>query len=471
MYSIFNPDLFPRFSLEEDIRVVRFNDKYIAVSPDTGGWIALDTPELYKVFSPFLTREIGSRLYMRGLARRNGVSIYTPPTSSELKKMTYFEFQLTDGCNLACDYCNVNAKTLNEANKASFDLSERLIDKIIEYCLNNVIFNATLQFSGGEPFTNFDVMEHTCYYAFEKLKRNKLPRKLDFQVQTNLALPFEEKWLEFIKRFQIGLGVSLDGPRRCHDAHRKFPDGRGSWDLIMRNLVGLKEEKISFGVISVITPESVSWMKQIAEFSLKIGVTGFVLAPFLPAGRGTDIGALASGEYVHGLFEVFDEVLIPYYNTTGEMPRERELGLALLNFIQPARHYMCWRTPCGAGTNICAVTPSGDVFPCGYWVNEPKFKMGNIYYNNFDEMISSKVASTLNEREIKLLEKCSDCLYRAWCQSRCPFSSYICHGDIFKPSGYCEIMEKLFSELLERVILGRLDDQSVYALAQKASHL
>ena len=97
--------------------------------------------------------------------------------------------------------------------------------------------------------------------------------------------------------------------------------------------------------------------------------------------------------------------------------------------------------------------------------------MGNIYYNSFDEMISGKVASTLRGREIRSLEGCSDCLYRAWCQSRCPFSSYLRYGDIFKPSGYCEIMKELFSELLERVASGGLDEQSVYALARKVLYL
>ncbi|MGQ9609934.1 MAG: radical SAM protein [bacterium] len=470
MYSVFNSELrTPRFSLEENIDVVSLNGKYILISPDTGGWAVLDNAELYKVFLPNLDQKLGMELYKRGIAKKNGISSCTTRDLFETSRMTYFEFQLTNGCNLKCNYCNINAKAQSEATRATFDIAERLIDRIIEYCLKHTIFGVTVQFSGGEPFTNFDVMEYTCHYVSERLAEEKFPKKLCFQAQTNLAFSVEAKHLELIKKFQIGLGISLDGPKEYHDTHRKFPDGKGSWDLIMENLLKLKSEGINYGVLSVVTPESVSGMRSTVEFLLNNGINGFALAPLLPTGRGFFMNSLDPKEYVRGLFEVFDEVCIPFYKATGEIPLEREFGLALLNFIQPSRHYMCWRSPCGAGTNMCSITPSGYVFPCGLWVNEPNFKIGNIYDNNFDEMISSDTALMLRRRTIDSLEECSSCFYRAWCQSRCPFSSYAYHGDIFKPSGYCEITKELFSELLKRATSNGLDDEPVHTLVHKMS--
>ncbi len=153
MYSIFNFELrSPQFSLEENIEVISLNGKYILISPDTGGWVVLEPSELYKVFLPNLSQQLGEELYIRGIAKKNGISCCCPTDLSENKKMTYFEFQLTNGCNLRCDYCNINAKAQRNADKANFEIAEKLIDRIIEYCLTHKILGITIQFSGGEPF-------------------------------------------------------------------------------------------------------------------------------------------------------------------------------------------------------------------------------------------------------------------------------------------------------------------------------
>jgi uncharacterized protein len=468
MYSIFDAGTRARFDLEE-VEIIHLNGKPVAICPDTGGWAVLEAPELYSMFLPHLSQERGEELYRRGLARKNGASVYLPPHPSKLKGLRLFEFHMTDGCNLRCDYCNVDARTLDQATRPTPEVAERLIDRIVEYCQNHAIFQATVEFSGGEPCTCFDIIEHTCLYASRKLREVGFPRKLSFRMQTNLAIPWEEEWLRCIKEFRIGLGVSIDGPKECHDRHRKLPNGQGSWDLVMENLLRLKAEGMVSGAICVITPETVSEMPTIAKFFLDLGLNAFVLSPLLLAGRASSqMQALDPGRFVQGLFQVFDEVLVPSYEATGEIPLEREIGLAFLNFIQPARYFMCWRTPCGAGTNMCAVTSSGDVFPCGLWVNEPEFRMGNIELHSFDELIESRVASTLRERVIQSVQGCSRCLYRAWCQSRCPFSAYVQHRDIFKPSGYCAIMIELFSEMLGRAASSKLNEQAVRALAQKA---
>ena len=140
-----------------------------------------------------------------------------------------FIVKVSNFCNLSCEYCYVN-KDSSILEKQDLEKIAFLISKwIINMRLNKV----KIGFLGGEPLLHIDKLEFFIRTLNKKL--GAFRDKVIYSLQTN-CVNISEKVIEFISEKQIKLGVSLDGPKEIHDKARIFPNGRGSYQLIVKNL-------------------------------------------------------------------------------------------------------------------------------------------------------------------------------------------------------------------------------------------
>lgn len=171
------------------------------------------------------------------------------PMTDDLKyilnnKMQKMTLQLTQNCNFRCSYCiysgNNNDKQRQHTNVVmSFDTAKKAIDFLCEHSRDSNFLN--ISFYGGEPLLEFELMKKATEYAKKKL----FGKHLTFNMTTNGSL-FTNEIVEFCIDNEINVLVSLDGPKEIHDKHRKFANGKGTFDVITSNISDIKNEYPQF---------------------------------------------------------------------------------------------------------------------------------------------------------------------------------------------------------------------------------
>jgi len=171
-------------------------------------------------------------------------------------RLFHMILQVTQNCNLRCSYCAYSGSYEHRAHsnlRMDFETAKKAIDLLIENSVeNNVI---ALGFYGGEPMLEMELIKKCVYYTKEKVK----DKKIVFSMTTNGTLLTDSN-IRFIKEYDFQILISLDGTKEDHDINRKFVNGKGSFDVIMKNVKHIKENypefmnNISFN--AVLNPKS-----------------------------------------------------------------------------------------------------------------------------------------------------------------------------------------------------------------------
>ena len=169
------------------------------------------------------------------------------------RKIPKITLQLTQRCNLRCKYCiyseDINTHQRSHSNKdMQWETAKKSIDFLKEHSVDSARVN--VGFYGGEPLLRFSLIKKIVAYA----RKSFDGKEITFTITTNGTL-LNEEIISFFKREDVQLMISLDGPKEIHDKNRIFPNGRGSFDTVMRNLDQLKAiapeyaEKVSFSMV------------------------------------------------------------------------------------------------------------------------------------------------------------------------------------------------------------------------------
>lgn len=169
---------------------------------------------------------------------------YLPPKQEEYlnilnsmynKNSKQITFQITENCNLKCTYCYQHHKT---QNKMSFELIQPFIDKLlndeIAFCNTNNTETIILDFIGGEPFLEIDLINTICSYILDIMIQKQHPWLNLFKINicSNGTLYFNSNVQYFIKKFNyfLFLTISIDGNKELHDKCRIDNFGKGTYD-------------------------------------------------------------------------------------------------------------------------------------------------------------------------------------------------------------------------------------------------
>ena len=190
-------------------------------------------------------------------------------------------FQITDDCCCACTYCYQGHKghrmMTKDVAKRGVDLLFDMYDKNEGTFINHKTKAIILDFIGGEPLMNIDIIDYVCTYFMQKCLEKNHPWIYTWRASmiSNGALYFEPKVQEFLKKFRgfVSFGITLDGPKEIHDACRIYHDGRGNFDdayAAMKHFNSHYYEEL--GTKVTIAPENLHNLNKIVKFFVDEGM-------------------------------------------------------------------------------------------------------------------------------------------------------------------------------------------------------
>ena len=185
-----------------------------------------------------------------------------PPLSIMLKPASSL-------CNLRCQYCFYADEAAHREQASYGIMSEDTLEAILKRTLAFAEGSCTIVYQGGEPtLAGLDFFRRAIEL---ETKWNVNGVAIHHSIQTN-GMVLNREWAAFFKEHRFLVGLSLDGNRRVHDVNRLDPSGQGTFRRVMESLNLLKEYKVEFNVLTVVTRQTVPQIKQIYQFFSRLGV-------------------------------------------------------------------------------------------------------------------------------------------------------------------------------------------------------
>jgi radical SAM protein with 4Fe4S-binding SPASM domain len=329
------------------------------------------------------------------------------PLEEFFQRIGYVTLKLTNGCNLHCSYCNVEALT-PQTPKMSMDRFKQVARLLLQ---NSRQQSVGLEFHGGEPLLLPDEwFEEAAAYA--RALARQYHKQLEIPLVTNGTLLTEERLLR-LNRLGIRFCLSVDGPPEINDRVR------GSGHAVERAINLFREHRLNHGVLTVLSRGNYQHMGEVMDWFEAIGIRDFRLNFLQPQGRGNDEAELLTGdEMFEGVRQVFDHM-----DRTEVAVRENETLLMVDRFLEgrdPRPHLSCWEFECQAGRIYVAVDHNGVIHACGTdLTNHP---LGHV-----DQVLDlDHYHATLNRLHDKgdWVIRCFGCDAKRICRHSCSTSDY-----------------------------------------------
>ena len=345
-------------------------------------------------------------------------------------------------CNLNCEYCFASqGKYHGERALMSFEVGKRALDFLIENSGSR--HNLEVDFFGGEPLMNFDVVKQLVAYA-RSIEKEK-GKNFRFTLTTNGML-IDDDVTAFANREMSNVVLSLDGRKEIHDRFRVDYAGNGSWDRIVPKFQKLVEARggKNYYMRGTFTHANPDFLNDIQQM-LDLGFSELSMEPVVCA--PDDPSALTEEDFA---------IVAEQYEKLAELMRKRDREGRPFTFY----HYMIDLTGgpciykrisgCGSGTEYMAVTPSGELYPCHQFVGEEAFKLGDIWNGVTNLEKQSEFASC----NVYAREECRDCWAKLYCSGGCAANAYHATGKI---TGIYEYGCRLFRKRMECAIMLAVD--------------
>ncbi|MBQ7362933.1 MAG: thioether cross-link-forming SCIFF peptide maturase [Clostridia bacterium] len=334
-------------------------------------------------------------------------------------------------CNLNCSYCFASqGKYHGDRAVMSYEVGKRALDFLIEN--SGTRRNLEVDFFGGEPLMNFDVVKRLVAYAREV--EGKHGKKFRFTLTTNGVL-IDDDVIDFANREMSNVVLSLDGRKEINDHFRKNYNGDGSYDVIVPKFLELvrRREGKNYYVRGTFTHNNVDFTNDLFHMA-DLGFTELSMEPVVcPKG---DPYALTD--------EDLPKLLEQYEILAKEMIKRRREGrpFTFYHYMLDLKHGPCIYkriTGCGSGTEYMAVTPWGELFPCHQFVGDPKYSLGNIW----DGVTNTAVQDEFRGCNSYSRPECRDCWAKLYCSGGCAANAYHATGSIGGVYEYgCELFKK-----------------------------
>lgn len=334
-------------------------------------------------------------------------------------------------CNLKCKYCFAEEGEYH--GKRSF-MSSEVGKKAIDFLIKNSGSrrNLEIDFFGGEPLMNFEVVKEIVEYGRKVEKENG--KKFRFTITTNGML-LNDEISDYINKNMHNAVLSLDGRKEVNDKMRVRVGGQGSYDRIVPKFVKIAEDRnqMDYYVRGTFTRNNLDFSKDVFHLA-DLGFKQISVEPVV-----TD----ESEDYSirkEDLPIIFEE----YENLAKEMIKRKQEGKSF-NFF----HFMIDLTGgpcahkrlvgCGSGTEYLAVAPEGDLFPCHQFVGQDEFKVGNV----FDGIQNKQIRKDFESLNVYSKPDCKKCWAKFYCSGGCAASSNNMYGDLTTPYEIgCELQKK-----------------------------
>lgn len=386
----------------------------------------------YGLLTKAETEEIDSEL---SELERQGVlnspaTVYNLNCTGEIKALC---LHICHDCNLRCPYCFAKDGTYNTPKDyMTFEVGAAAIDFLIEKSKNRQ--NLEVDFFGGEPLMNMDVVKRIVEYANEKVK--EAGKSIHFTMTTNGVLLGEEnrRWLN---DNMFNVVISIDGRPEVHDKLRVTPNHKGCQALVLENAKEFRKIRgdKSYYIRGTFTANNLDFSKDV----LYLNDEGFDQISVEPV-------VLPQSDPLAIKEEDMDKVIAEYDVLAKEYIKRRKTDkwFNFFHFMIDLKQGPCVYKRlrgCGAGNEYVAVTPTGDIYPCHQFAGQTEYKMGSVLDRTFDTEAQKRFA----ECTVYTKKGCSECVAKYYCSGGCNANAVHFSGDINVPyKEACAMMRKRF---------------------------
>jgi radical SAM protein with 4Fe4S-binding SPASM domain len=368
-------------------------------------------------------------------------------------------WNITKACNMQCVHCYENA-----GKKGRCELSPAEVIKGLDLMSDAGV--TSIAFSGGEPSIHPNILEfieHTTNNGmFPAMATNGYILANKSKTQT-----FVDAGLKFIQ-------ISLDGIHP--DTHDSFRQVDGAWERAVNSIKNFVDSGIFVEVATTVTQHNKDEIPEMIDFVRDLGANWFMLYNFIPTGKGHDImdmdlsphdrAKLLNDAYSQNKSDGMQILsTAPQYAAVAESMLSNDYNMIPTHFFNPE-----YENPvimqlaefiggCGAGRFYMSIEPNGDMYPCVFFPHKNDVKLGNLLYDNFEDVWrDDKTLSKLRNKEI-LKGNCGDCNSRNICGG-CRARAYNYFDDILAPDPGCVNNQKEWNDLKNKIFVG--NDNSIH---------
>lgn len=346
-------------------------------------------------------------------------------------------------CNMCCKYCFAGeGEYSGDRSLMSFEVGKRALDFLIEQSGSRK--NLEVDFFGGEPLLNFDVVKQLVAYA-RSIEKEK-GKNFRFTLTTNGVL-LNDEVMEWANKECYNVVLSLDGRKETNDRMRRTRNDKGTYDLILPKFQKMAKERNQQGYY--IRGTYTHYNTDFANDILHLADLGFEQLAMEPVVTDPKMDYALQESDIPKLKDQYDLL-------AKEMCKRNREGKGFTFF-----HYMidleggpCIYkriSGCGVGTDYMAVTPWGDLYPCHQFVGDEKFLLGNV----FDGVKNTDIVNEFKLCNVYSREACQDCFAKLYCSGGCSANAYHTTGKI---TGTCDMSCELHRKRVENAIMIKIDE-------------
>jgi His-Xaa-Ser system radical SAM maturase HxsB len=365
-------------------------------------------------------------------------------------------FVTTLRCEHSCLYCQVSRQS---TNRVKYDMSRETADRALNMMFRSPAPHLTLEFQGGEPLLNFDLIRYIVPLA--KNQAARIGKQLDIVVATNLAVVTDEMLLWF-RDEGVDISTSLDGPEFIHNANRPRPCNNSHALAVAnieraRNVVGFDH----VAALMTTTKLSLDHPIEIIDEYLRLGFRSIFLRPISPYGFAIKTAKRIG--YETDRFLTFYRAALSHIielNRSGTDFGEAYAKILLTKMLTPfPTRYVDLQSPAGAAINVVVYNYDGDVYASDESrmlaeMGDTRFRLGNVHTDDFRDIFGSeRVIELVESSLVECLPGCVDCAFQPFCGGD-PVFNYATQKDLIghRPtSAFCrrnmEMIRHLFSLL------------------------
>lgn len=408
--------------------ILELCDKYPEITADDIEEIFQDIEELKKE----------GKLFSEDKFKNLQIDIKARPT--QLKALC---LHIAHDCNMCCKYCFAGkGEYSGDRSLMSFEVGKRALDFLIEQSGSRK--NLEVDFFGGEPLLNFDVVKQLVAYA-RSIEKEK-GKNFRFTLTTNGVL-LNDEVMEWANKECYNVVLSLDGRKETNDRMRRTRNDKGTYDLILPKFQKMAKERNQQGYY--IRGTYTHYNTDFANDILHLADLGFEQLAMEPVVTDPKMDYALQESDIPKLKEQYDLL-------AKEMCKRNREGKGFTFF-----HYMidleggpCIYkriSGCGVGTDYMAVTPWGDLYPCHQFVGDEKFLLGNV----FDGVKNTDIVNEFKLCNVYSREACQDCFAKLYCSGGCSANAYHTTGKI---TGTCDMSCELHRKRVENAIMIKIDE-------------
>lgn len=334
-------------------------------------------------------------------------------------------------CNLRCEYCFAGTGSFSgKRSLMDLETGKAAIDFVIKNSGKRK--NIEIDFFGGEPLMNLDVVREITAYAKEQGERHG--KNFRFTITTNGML-LDESTKDFINENMSNVVLSIDGRKNVNDRVRKSLNGESVYDAIVPRFIDLADSRgqDNYYVRGTFTAYNLDF----AEDVMHLADLGFEQISVEPVVEKETFKSAIRPEHLPKLYEEYEKLARQYVER-----KKSDKPFSFFHFMVDLSQGPCVLKRlrgCGAGSEYLAVTPDGELYPCHQFVGHEEYLMGNV----FDGKLDHKIKEEFERSNVYTKPACADCWAKFYCSGGCQANAYQFNGDITKPHEIsCQLQRK-----------------------------